>query len=117
MGNLLTRLWKLFMTCMCSSRTDDDTTNEREPLLRPSPDPHDQAECGAASVEPKRPLPVAPAPEPEPEPEPEPKRRALLIGICYGECGPQEDLSKLEGPHKDVTAMRSLLIGAWRFSV
>ncbi|KZV76563.1 hypothetical protein PENSPDRAFT_680222 [Peniophora sp. CONT] len=102
MGNLLTKVWGLLMACMCSSCFTDDDTAERQPLLDPNPDVHDQAERGDASVESKRLLPVAP--------KPVPKRRALLIGICYGECGPQEDLNELKGPHKDVTAMRSLLI-------
>jgi hypothetical protein len=39
-----------------------------------------------------------------------PKRRALLIGICYNRCG--GDLGTLKGPHKDVTDMKQLLMGA-----
>ncbi|VDC07929.1 unnamed protein product [Peniophora sp. CBMAI 1063] len=86
---------------------DGDGAPEREPLLRPNSDAENQAERGVASVEPKRPLPA--------QPKQEPKRRALLIGICYGECGPQEDLGELQGPHKDVTAMRSLLIDLYGY--
>lgn len=97
------------MTCICSSCVNYDDTAEREPLLDPSRGVHDRAERGIASSEPELSLEV--------ESKPAPKRRALLIGICYGECGPQEELSELKGPHKDARAMQSLLVGAYKESI
>jgi hypothetical protein len=42
------------------------------------------------------------------------KRRALLVGICYNQCGgdDDDDMQPLIGPHNDIRAMERLLLGA-----
>ncbi|KAI0318171.1 caspase domain-containing protein [Amylostereum chailletii] len=39
-----------------------------------------------------------------------PRRRALLVGICYGQCGESGEYRTLKGPHHDVCRFRKMLI-------
>ncbi|KAI0318170.1 caspase domain-containing protein [Amylostereum chailletii] len=38
-----------------------------------------------------------------------PRRRALLVGICYGQSSDSNEFSKLKGPHRDVNKFRKML--------